>query len=308
MKKTMIIAALLLASTSLSAGALCQTRYFFSGDGKINIVGAKNGISFNGTYRLADGTYDPSAMKRIHSVFSANYGSNVSEISTRFIEYLDYIQDHYNPKAKITIISGYRSPSYNTGLRNKGRLAAKASLHQYGMAADIKIDGVRAENLWHFIRDNNFGGAGYYHGASVHVDSGPARFWDETTSGVGTDISDDNKLIEIVTDKDIYTAGEEIKIRITRATLFPVSASPNFTIEEQSKSGNWKAKKKIEAKFPSNSGEKCVSMKNIDEMTGISIALPENFLPGKYRVSVEFCGEIPESMPAIKESATFEIR
>ncbi len=308
MKKTMIIAALLLASTSLSAGALCQTRYFFSGDGKINIVGAKNGISFNGTYRLADGTYDPSAMKRIHSVFSANYGSNVSEISTRFIEYLDYIQDHYNPKAKITIISGYRSPSYNTGLRNKGRLAAKASLHQYGMAADIKIDGVRAENLWHFIRDNNLGGAGYYHGASVHVDSGPARFWDETTSGVGTDISDDNKLIEVVMDKDIYKPGERVKMRLTRATLFPVSSSPSFRLEELSRSDKWKLKKTIRAKFPNNSDEECVSMKNIDEMTGISMDLPEKTPPGRYRISAEFCGEMPESMPAIKESAIFEIR
>jgi len=304
----MIIAALLLVATSLSARGLGQTRYFFSGDGKINIVGAKNGISFNGTYRLADGTYDPSAMEKIHSVFSAKYGIPGSEISTRFIEYLDYIQDHYNPKAKITIISGYRSPSYNTGLRNKGRLAAKASLHQYGMAADIKIDGVRAEDLWHFIRENNFGGAGYYHGTSVHVDSGPARFWDETTSGVGTDISDDNKLIEIVLDKDIYKPGETIKVRLTRATLFPVSASPNFSLEELSRSDKWKLKKTIRAKCSSNSGAECVSMKNIDEMTGISLDLPEKISSGRYRISVGFCGEMPESMPAIKESAAFEIR
>jgi len=308
MKKTMIITAIFIAVASLPSRGFCETRYFFSGDGKIHIVGAKNGISFNGTYRRPDGSYDPSAMQKIHSAFSAKYGNPVSEISTRFIEYLDYIQDHYNPKARITIISGYRSPSYNTGLRNKGRLAAKASLHQYGMAADIKIDGVKAENLWHFIRENNFGGAGYYHGTAVHVDSGPARFWDETTSGVGTDISDDNKLIEVVMDKDIYKTGEKIKIRFTRATLFPVSASPNFRLEELSRSDKWKLKKTIRAKFPNNSDEECVSMKNIDEMTGIYLDLPEKTPPGRYRISAEFCGEIPESMPAIKESAIFEIR
>ena len=45
---------------------------------------------------------------------------------------------------------------------------------------------------------------GYYHGDVVHIDVGPARFWDETTSGVGTGISDGNKLIGIITDYDVY--------------------------------------------------------------------------------------------------------
>ena len=67
-------------------------------------------------------------------------------LSLRLIEFLDYLEDHLNKGAKITITSGYRKPKYNTMLRDKGNLAAKASLHQYGMAADLKIEGVESEN------------------------------------------------------------------------------------------------------------------------------------------------------------------
>jgi uncharacterized protein YcbK (DUF882 family) len=203
-------------------------RFFYEGDGRLNLVCPKNNISFNGRFRKGKGIYDEKALNKINRLFGADNGEPASNISLRLIEFLDYLEDAFHPGAKIIIASGYRSPQYNTDLRNKGRLAAKASLHQYGMAADIQIQGTSSKRVWNFIKKLGFGGTGYYHGKFVHVDVGPARFWDEKTSGVGTDISTHNKLIGIITDYDVYLPGDLIALGFIRMTSFPVGVSPEF--------------------------------------------------------------------------------
>ena len=225
------------------AGNEPSSRYFFSGDGEIHLKGAKSGVSFKGRYRNPDGTHDDAALRQIHQAFSAKYGDPISKISPRFIEFLDYLEDRFNKGARITIVSGYRSPTYNTDLRNKGKLAAKASMHQYGMAADIRMQGVNPRDIWNYVKDLKFGGTGFYQGANVHVDVGPARFWDQTSSKVGTGIADDNKLIEIVADKDIYRPGEEMKMRFIRMTLFPIGVKSEFILEKKDKMDKWKKTK-----------------------------------------------------------------
>jgi uncharacterized protein YcbK (DUF882 family) len=68
-----------------------------------------------------------------------------------------------------SVSSGYRSPIYNTTLRQQGRLAAKASLHQYGMAADLIMKGVSLKRIWQDVKALDFGGTGYYQGKTVHI-------------------------------------------------------------------------------------------------------------------------------------------
>jgi uncharacterized protein YcbK (DUF882 family) len=92
---------------------------------------------------------------------------------------LDYFEDRF--QQPIVIISGYRSPEYNENLRAKGRLAAKASLHMEGMAADIQMRKGLSTKAFPLLRALQCCGVGYYHGDSLHLDTGPAR-WDETTS------------------------------------------------------------------------------------------------------------------------------
>jgi len=161
-------------------------------------------------------------MEAICRVFSAPCESQKQVLSLRLIEFLDFLQDRLRPGARIAITSGYRSPEYNTKVRKRGGLAAKASLHQYGMAVDLEIEGVPARRLWEYVKALGFGGAGYYHGKTVHIDVGPARSWDEKTSGVGTGISDDNKLIGLVVNYDVYLPGEPITMRFIRMTAFPI--------------------------------------------------------------------------------------
>jgi len=302
-----IVQCLFVVSAPSFADTAVGKRYFYSGDGRVNLVNAKNGAVFKGKYRAGDGFYDREALKKIDRTFGAEYDDPLSRVSLRLIEFLDYLQDRLRPGAQITIASGWRSPEYNTGLRNKGRLAAKASLHQYGMAADIKMAGVPSEHIWNYVKQLGFGGAGYYHGELVHVDVGPARSWDEKTSGVGTDISEHNKLIGLVTDFDIYRPGEKISLRFIRMTAFPIGVIPEFALDRVGKDSSSQAVTMFEPSFAISAGGGCPHFANIGEMTGISYQLPENIPPGRYMVRASFCERPWEDMPAEISSPEFEI-
>ncbi len=298
---------LLLCAATAAYAALPSSRYFHSGDGVINISRARGGAAFSGRYRKADGAYDPAAMRKIYAVLGASYGNPISAISPRLIEFLDYIQDHFNPQGRISIASGFRSPSYNTNLRNNGKLAAKASLHQYGMAVDMSLSGVKSDAIWEFVKDLGFGGAGFYHGNLVHVDVGPARFWDEETSGVFTDKSDDNKLIELVDDKDIYLPGEPMELRFIRMTAFPIGVSTQFTLEQEQKPGEWKKAAEFAPQLAVTTADACPSFADIGQMMGIKWTLPADLKPGRYRVRASFCNKEWEKMPDAVATPEFEV-
>jgi uncharacterized protein YcbK (DUF882 family) len=286
------------------------SRYFFSGDGKFTLYSQKNGRSFSGVYRSAPGVYDQKALSRIHRLFDAPCESSSMELSLRLIEFIDYLEDRLNQGAKITITSGYRKPKYNTMLREKGHLAAKASLHQYGMAADLKIEGVNAEALWNYVRNLNFGGAGYYHGEIVHIDVGPARSWDETTSGVGTGISDDNKLIGMVTDYDVYTPGMPVALRFIRMTAFPIHVKAEFSLLRGTNESENEPEQGMNfvPVFPGEKTGACLEFKNIDEMNHIKWTLPADLTPGRYRILASFCDDLWPDMPVQVQTPEFEIK
>lgn len=291
-----LILGLVATGTASSENVTDVSRYFYNGDGRINLLGAKNGISFNGRYRQSKGIYDEKALKTIHRLFGGQNDKPFSTISLRLIEFLDYLEDNLHPGARITIVSGWRSPQYNTDLRNKGRLAAKASLHQYGMAADIKIQGTSSKRVWNTVKKLGFGGTGYYKGKLVHIDVGPARSWDEKTSGVGTDISTQNKLIGLVTDYDIYLPGEMIDLRFIRMTAFPIGVIPEFVLEKVETDGQSKEIACFKPSFAVAAKSQCPQFSDIDQMMGIRWKLPSDILPGRYKIRTSFCQRLWEDM------------
>ena len=297
-----------LSLASLCFADLPPSRYFHSGDGNIYLVSPKNGASFQGRYRTDDGRYIPEALQGIHRVFNARYGDPISEISPRLIEFLDFLVDTLHPEAKITIASGWRSPTYNRKLREKGKLAAKASLHQYGMAADIKIDGVHSEHIWNYVKGLGFGGAGYYHGELVHVDVGPPRSWDETSSGVGTGMSDDNKLIGLITDRDIYLPGEIITLRFIRMTAFPIGVSAEFILEHMEGEGEGRKITTFTPSIKKKANRACHQFHDIAQMMGVTWKLPTHLAAGRYRIRSFFCENQWENMPEDVITPEFEIR
>jgi uncharacterized protein YcbK (DUF882 family) len=296
-------------STALSASeTLGINRYFFSGDGEIRLVSEKNGKSFTGLYRKGRGTYSESAVRKICDVFDAPFAISKPGMSLRLVEFIDYLSDRLAPGARVTITSGYRNPEYNSGIRNRGGLAAKASLHQYGMACDLKIEGVPAKNLWDYVKGLGFGGAGYYQGETVHVDVGPARSWDEKTSGVGTGLSDNNKLIGIVTDYDIYKPGMSVTLRFIRMTAFPIDVNPEFVFIRQYASGESEKALAFSPALAISEKGNCPQFADIDQMAYIQWNLPPETSPGRYKIRARFCGDNWKDMPREIETPEFEIR
>ncbi|BBO93301.1 YcbK family protein [Desulfosarcina ovata] len=284
------------------------TRFFHSGDGAIQLVSEKNSKRFSGCYRQADGQYDADALKAIAGVFGAPHDPARPVLSLRLIEFLDFLQDRLKPGALLTITSGYRAPQYNANLRKRGALAAKASLHQYGMAADIVIQGVDSKRVWETIRGLGFGGAGYYHGRTVHVDVGPARFWDEKTSGVGSGLSDDNKLIGVVTDYDAYRPGGLVRLRFIRMTAFPIGVRAAFWLvpAEQPDGADGAIPIKVDVGPTDAAG--CGQFSDIDQMAALDGRLPADIRPGCYRIRAAFCDGLWDKMPESVSTPEFEIR
>ena len=299
---------LIAVDTALSENVTDVSRYFYNGDGRLNLLSGKNGITFNGQYRKSKGIYDNKALKTIHRLFGAEKDRPLSTISLRLIEFLDYLEDNLHPGARITIVSGWRSPQYNTDLRNKGRLAAKASLHQYGMAADLKIKGISSRRVWNTVKKLGFGGTGYYKGELVHIDVGPARSWDENTSGVGTDISTQNKLIGLVTDYDIYLPGEMMDLRFIRMTSFPIGVTPEFVLERLEKNGQLKEIVRFKPSFAIAAKSQCPQFSDIGQMMGIGWKLPIGILPGRYKIRASFCQRLWEDMPAQIYTPEFDVK
>lgn len=219
-------------SSLFAANAKPIDRYFFSGDGSIHLINAHTNQSVSIRYRLPDGSYPAEAQQQVDRLFGVPAGSS-DHISLRLISVLDYVEDRY--RQPIEIISGYRSPEYNEGLRAKGRLAAKTSMHIEGMAADIHMRKVLSAEWFQTLKAMNCCGVGYYHDNSLHVDTGPVRYWDETTSKVRTNISEHNKQIMARTDQDIYVSGETIAVRLARITDYPIGLASRFAIVQEGK-------------------------------------------------------------------------
>jgi uncharacterized protein YcbK (DUF882 family) len=299
---------LLAASAAVVAAEPAPTRFFFSGDGRLQLASRKNPATFDGVYRLGGGGYDPQALRAIHRVFDAPFEPDKPNLSLRLIEFLDYLQDCLGPGARITITSGYRSPAYNRRVRQGGGLAAKASLHQYGMAADFIMEAVPSRQVWETVQQLGFGGTGYYQGETVHVDVGPARAWDQRTSGVGTGISDDNKLIGLVADYDIYPPESIVRMRFIRMTAFPIGVSAEFTLRRRSAAGAVLQTYPFRPEFNQPVPGPCPQLADIDQMAAIRWRMTAGLPAGNYDIQARFCDPRWDRMPRSVATAVFEIR
>lgn len=306
--RSMLVICMLAVAAPSAAETSTAARFFYSGDGIIHLTSEKNGRTFHGRFRQADGQYRTAALDAITRVFGAPADASRQVISLRLIEYLDFLEDRLNPGALMTITSGYRAPQYNAGLRKRGALAAKASLHQYGMAVDLVMQGVASKRVWETVREVGFGGTGYYHGRTVHVDVGPARFWDEKTSGVGTGLSDDNKLIGIVSDFDVYAPGDPIVLRFIRMTAFPIGVQSRFSlvaVDGSADNANSALPFAVDRPEPSDSG--CTAFGDIDQMAAFRWRLPVDTRPGGYRIQAGFCGNRWPDMPPTVVTPAFAV-
>jgi uncharacterized protein YcbK (DUF882 family) len=197
-------------------------RFFFAGDGRLRLSHAYFDTTLDVRYRRADGTYDPEALRQIQRFFRSREDGREGAISLRLIELLAYVEDHFHPR-QMTLLSGYRSPQFNEDLRAAGGQAAQTSLHTQGLAADVAMSGVDLARVWRQLRELGVGGVGYYRKENfLHIDSGPPRFWEETTSRVGENLSAGNARIFLRTDFDRYASLDGAVLSLHSVNAFPL--------------------------------------------------------------------------------------
>lgn len=218
-------AAALLGVLAMPLDAEVRPRFFFAGDGHLVLRHAYFNTALDVRYRHRDGSYDPAALAQIEHFFRSREDGRAAPVALRLVELLAYVQSHYHPRQMI-LLSGFRSPEFNADLRNAGRAAAQASLHTEAMAADIMFAGLDMGRLWRQLRDLGVGGVGYYRqNKFLHIDTGPARFWEASTSRVRENLSADNARIFLRTDFDRYQHLEGAVCNLYSVTAFPVLVS-----------------------------------------------------------------------------------
>ncbi len=216
------LAGMLLALVLAAPATAAPARFFFAGDGHLILRHAYFDTTLDAHYRHRDGTYDEATLHRIEHFFRSREDGKEAPVSLRLIELLSYVQEHYHPRQMI-LLSGYRSPEFNLDLHNAGRATALASLHTEAMAADIMFVGLDMNRLWHQLRDLGTGGAGYYRANKfLHVDTGPPRFWEASTSRVSENLSADNARIFLRTDFDRYARLDGAVLGLHSVTAFPI--------------------------------------------------------------------------------------
>ena len=292
-------AVVLFLLSSLSAGAAPSGRFFIEGDGKVHLVNKTTGVGGPVTYRTPEGDYPESTQRKINQIFGVP--PNASEgIAIRLTALLDHLQDQLKG-GMITIVSGYRSPTYNEGLRKKGRLAARTSMHLEGMAADIEMEGVEGKRLWEFVRGLNCCGAGYYHAKAIHVDVGPSRFWDETSTKVEQDLGARNKLVLLRTEWDLYRPGEEVRMTLGRITDYPIGVRRDGQLIQ---TGREVVGVRLE-----NGWTDCLLIPNRSAARSLAWKIPKGIAPKeKARIRISFCQRPFPEMPEGIDSNPISIR
>ena len=211
---------------ALAPGAAADTasrRFYFSGDGVLDLHHAHFDERLSVRYRDADGRYDPAALAEIERFFRSRTDGAAGRVSLRLVELIDFAGDRARP-ARMTLVSGYRSPEFNSALRGDGRRVAQASLHTEGLAADVAFDRVDLRRFWRDLRELRVGGVGLYRADGfLHLDTGQPRFWEPSTSAVERNLAADNARLFARTDFDRYRDLEGAVVGLHSVTALPVS-------------------------------------------------------------------------------------
>lgn len=276
-----------LLGANATAAADSRARFFVMGSGELKIRAADGGPSFAGRYRATDGRYSEPALAAINRVFGTVLGRPGAEVSLRLIERLSRLRADLGGNWVI-LSSGYRSPQHNRRLRQRGTATATTSLHQYGMAADLRITGVRARSIWRYMRRHGMGGVGNYGNGWIHVDTGPPRAW--TVHPIRrTPRSAHNKLLRLRARYDIYRAGDLLAMQLIRITAFPIGIERSWRLERARGRRKWDPISEFTPEHPRSSQQRCQHFDAIAAVSQFSWRLPANLKRGRYRVAIRFC-------------------
>lgn len=278
-------------------------RFFLMGDGEIKIKNLHSGQEASARLLNPDGSLNEEGFTRIDEVFQYPTREKGEHISPRLMFMLDYFSDRAAPGKTIKMLSGYRSPDYNTGLRNAGGNVAPTSLHMDGMALDFSMDGVAGKELWQLIKSKDCCGVGHYGGAGIHLDAGRPRFWEAATSKVRTGESDYNRRLYLTTDFDRYHPGETVRLTLAAVSDFGFGVVRTGALVDAGDDNQSVAS--LTLRTPEDAD--CLSIPDRKTAHFITLTLPQTLREGRYRVKIDFCRRPFEQMPRSTLSNPIEI-
>src|ERR1700726_3013428 len=128
------------------------------------------------------------------SVFLRNFHSAATiGIDVGVIDFLVAVMDAVDAQSA-SILSAYRTPETNAMLERTTFGIAENSQHLYGRALDIRL-GTRLAEAMLAARSMRCGGVGWYpQSGFLHIDTGPVRNWDLAENGLGSLLSDGQRL------------------------------------------------------------------------------------------------------------------
>ena len=186
MKDTLLCRRMFLKSSAFFAATVLGAKSAFAKiadvggapEGKLSLYNINVRERLTVTYRNSLGEYCDEALQALNWLFRCHNTNETTNMDLRVLEYLNRLDNSLGGDNEIHIISGYRSPSYNSKLRSISKGVAKDSFHMKGRAIDFVIPGIRLDQLKRTAMALAAGGVGYYpKGGFVHIDSGGFRSW-----------------------------------------------------------------------------------------------------------------------------------
>jgi len=130
------------------------------------------------TIYFENGRYVPGALLEVNYFFRDFRANQVKAIDPQLLDLLHRIYRALDTSQPFNLISGYRSPATNAWLASQSEGVAHHSLHMYGMASDVNVQGRSLALLDAVALAMRRGGVGYYPRSDfVHVDTGRVRRW-----------------------------------------------------------------------------------------------------------------------------------
>jgi uncharacterized protein YcbK (DUF882 family) len=147
------------------------------GERWIELVNTHTGEVVSVAFATATG-FVPSALGKLQNLLRDFRANEQHPMDSGLYLQLTDLARAAGREPRFEVISGYRSPRTNAGLRAAGHGVAEHSLHMEGRAIDVRLHGCSCSTLRDLALAAGRGGVGYYARSDfVHIDTGRVRFW-----------------------------------------------------------------------------------------------------------------------------------
>lgn len=175
----------LMFAASFAPSLLCTTPHYATAhthlpktpEKTLRLYNTQTGEALRTVYWAQD-VYLADALQAVNRLLRDHRTNEIRAIDPRLLDVLYTLAQTLETREPFHIISGYRSPATNELLRQYNSHVAEHSLHVQGKAVDIYLPGRSTSRVRQAAVAIHAGGVGSYPRLrSVHVDTGPVRYW-----------------------------------------------------------------------------------------------------------------------------------